>query len=97
MLFNAIFPTIGFITNLRYKICATFMKLQQVWLEPIFICVYTYIWRKCTFSPYILTFFHFNLYILFLPLLVPKSINICYFRHFRELIDGNNWGGSQKN
>ena len=31
--------------------------------------------RKCTFSPYILTFFHFNSYILFLPLLVPKPIN----------------------
>ena len=31
--------------------------------------------RKCTFSPYILNFFHFSLYILFLPLLVPKPIN----------------------
>ena len=30
--------------------------------------------RKCTFSPYILTFFHFSPYILFLPLLVPKPI-----------------------
>ena len=34
--------------------------------------------RKCTFSPYILTFFHFSLYILFLPLLVPKPINAGY-------------------
>ena len=33
------------------------------------------IWRKSTFSLYILTFFHFSPYILFLPLLVPKSIN----------------------
>ena len=30
---------------------------------------------KCTFSSYILLFFHFGLYILFLPLLVPKLIN----------------------
>ena len=38
--------------------------------------------RKCTFSPYILIFFHFSLYILFFPLLVPKLINTCYFRPF---------------
>ena len=31
--------------------------------------------RKCTFSLYILIFFHFSPYILFLPLLVPKPIN----------------------
>ena len=31
--------------------------------------------RKCTFNPYILTFFHFSPYILFLPLLVSKPIN----------------------
>ena len=30
---------------------------------------------KCTFGPYILHNFHFGLYILFLPLLVPKLIN----------------------
>ena len=29
--------------------------------------------RKCTFSPYILTFFHFSPYILIFPLLVPDS------------------------
>ena len=34
---------------------------------------------KCTFSPYILTFFHLGPYILILPLLVPKPINVCYF------------------
>ena len=33
------------------------------------------LWRKYTFSSYILTFFHFSPYILFLPLLIPKSIN----------------------
>ena len=37
--------------------------------------------RKCTFSSYILTFFHFSPYILILPLLVSKPINACYFRH----------------
>ena len=31
--------------------------------------------RKCTFSPYILTFFHFSPYTLFFPFLVPKPIN----------------------
>ena len=44
---------------------------------------------KCTFSPYILTFFHFGPYILILPLLVPKSINACYFRPFHQSTDGN--------
>ena len=52
---------------------------------------------KYTFSPYILTFFHFGPYILILPLLVPKPINACYFRHFRQSTDGNSWGGSQSN
>ena len=33
-------------------------------------------WRKYTFSPYILTFFHFGPYILILPLLVLKSIKL---------------------
>ena len=32
-------------------------------------------WRKCTFSTYILHFFHFGPYILFLLLLVSKPIN----------------------
>ena len=32
-------------------------------------------WCKCTFSFYILYFFHFDSYILFLPLLIPKPIN----------------------
>ena len=39
--------------------------------------------RKCTFSPYILAFFHFSPYILILSLLVPKSINTFHFDHFR--------------
>ena len=47
------------------------------------------LWRKCTFSPYILAFFHFRLYILILPLLVPKLINSCYFLPFRQSTDGN--------
>ena len=45
--------------------------------------------HKYIFSPYILTFFHFSLYILFLPLLVPKPINACYFCYFRQSTDGN--------
>ena len=35
--------------------------------------------RKCTFSPYILTFFHFGPYILFLLLLAPKPISASHF------------------
>ena len=46
--------------------------------------------RKCTFSPYILTFFHFGPYILILSFLVPKPINACYFRPFRQSTNGNN-------
>ena len=38
--------------------------------------------HKCTFSPYILTFFHFSSYILILPFLVPKSINAFHFSPF---------------
>ena len=45
--------------------------------------------RKCTFSPYILVFFHFGPYILILPLLVPKPINECYFRPFRQSTNRN--------
>ena len=45
--------------------------------------------HNCTFNTYILTFFHFSPYILFLPLLVPKPINACYFRLFRQSTDGN--------
>ena len=45
--------------------------------------------HKCTFSSYILTFFHFGPYILILPLLVPKPINTCYFCPFRQSTDGN--------
>ena len=45
--------------------------------------------HKCTFSPYILTFFHFSSHIFILPLLVLKLINACYFHPFRQSIDGN--------
>ena len=45
--------------------------------------------RKCTFSPYILAFFHFDPYILILPLLVPKPINACLFRPFHQSTDRN--------
>ena len=38
-----------------------------------------FFWRKCTFSSYILTFFHFGPYILILQLLVLKPINACSF------------------
>ena len=40
--------------------------------------------RKCTFSPYILHFFHFDPYILFLPLSIPKPINAWHLGHFRH-------------
>ena len=54
------------------------IEKHPVWEYLTFMC-YVGIFkitnkRKCTFSPYILTFFHFSPYILFLPLLVPKSI-----------------------
>ena len=47
---------------------------------------------KCTFSPYILTFFHFSSHIFILPLLVLKLINACYFHPFRQSTDRNIWG-----
>ena len=46
----------------------------------VFVFVFVFVWkerrRKCTFSLYILAFFHFGSYILILPLLVPKPIKI---------------------
>ena len=45
--------------------------------------------HKCTFSPYILTFFHFSPYIFILPLLVSKPINACYFRPFHQSTNRN--------
>ena len=45
-------------------------------------------WRKCTFNPYIFHFFHFGPYILFLPLLVPKPINVSHFSLFRQPTSG---------
>ena len=47
---------------------------------------------KCIFSSYILVFFHFGPYNFTFPLLVPKPINACYFRLFRQSTDGNIWG-----
>ena len=47
--------------------------------------------RKCNFSLYIFIFFHFDPYILILPLLVPKPINACYFRPFRQSTNENIW------
>ena len=47
------------------------------------ICQLHNLWRKCIFSSYILTFFHFSPYILILPFLVPKSINAFHFGFFR--------------
>ena len=40
----------------------------------MYVCMYVYK-RKCTFSPYILAFFHFSPYIFILLFLVPKPIN----------------------
>ena len=51
--------------------------------------------RKCTFGHYILHFFHFGPYILFLPLLAPKPINVWHLNHYRQPTNGKNWGGKQ--
>ena len=45
---------------------------------------------KCTFSPYILTFFFFfSLYILFLPLLIPKPINMGHLSPWNTILSPN--------
>ena len=49
----------------------------------IYVCMYVYK-RKCTFSSYILTFFHFSHYIFILPLLVPKSINALHLSSYHH-------------
>ena len=43
-----------------------------------FIQIFSLSQCECTFSPYILAFFHFGPYIFISSLLVPKSINACY-------------------
>ena len=45
--------------------------------------------HKYTFNPYILTFFHFSLYILFLPLLVPKPINAGHLSPWSTILSPN--------
>ena len=57
--------------------------LLYTW-KLFFILVFINIWRKCTFSPYILTFFHFGPYIFILPLLVPKPINAWHLSPYRH-------------
>ena len=73
-----------------------FFKIKNVAMS-LKVCLLIFSWHKCTFSPYILAFFHFSPYILILPLLVPEPINVCYFHHFRQSTDGNSWSGSRRN
>ena len=90
--------------SIRYKFyfpCFTPKKLLSI-CQPCLslfqlLNSFFFFWRKCTFSPYILAFFHFSPYILILPLLVSKPINACYFRPFCQSTDGNSWGGSRRN
>ena len=53
--------------------------------------------HKCTFSPYILTFFHFSPYIFILPLLVPKPINGWHLSPCRQPINGKSICGWRRN
>ena len=67
----------------------TTLAFNNIYIYQFFFLFFIFSWHKCIFSPYILTFFHFGPYILILPLLVPKPINACYFRPFRQSTDGN--------
>ena len=49
----------------------------------MYVCMYVYK-RKCTFSPYILVFFHFSPYIFILPFLVPKLINVLHLSPYHH-------------
>ena len=53
--------------------------------------------RKCIFSPYILTFFHFGPYIFISPLLVPKPINMWHLSPCRKLTNRKSIRGWWKN
>ena len=50
-----------------------------------------YNWRKCIFSFYFLTFFHFGSYILILLFLVPKSISACHIGFRRQSTNRKSW------
>ena len=49
--------------------------------------------RKCTFSPYILIFFHFGPYIFILQLLVPKPINAWHLSPYCHPTNRKYWCG----
>ena len=80
----------GYLEILQYLKDGTYMKSadknDQLTIRRLST---NYIRRKYTFSPYILNFFHFGPYILILLLLVPKSINACYFGSFHQSTAGN--------
>ena len=69
------------------SLCVLCCGYQNVWFH--FFGLWLFFWHKCTFSPYILPFFHFSPYILILSLLVPKSINVFHFGHFRQPTNRN--------
>ena len=51
------------------------VKVEEEQEEVLHFFFFFFFLCKCTFSSYILTFFHFNAYVLFLSFLVPKPIN----------------------
>ena len=51
------------------------MNQREIFSQNMLMSILFWL-RKCTFSPYILAFFHFGLYIFISPLLVPKPINM---------------------
>ena len=63
---------VGNFVKLYIVYCSLFISLLTFSVF-IFIELMKLARRKCTFSPYILNFFHFSPYILFFPLLVPKT------------------------
>ena len=58
----------------------------------MYVCMYVYK-RKCTFSPYILVFFHFSPYIFILPFLVPKLINVLHLSPYHHPTNRKRWRG----
>ena len=63
----------------NYHISVVFKALDG---ENNYLRIQVIIKLGVTFSSYILVFFHFSSYILILPLLVPKSVNVFYFGPF---------------
>ena len=64
-------------------------KVQNVGTKSAFTCTKNIGVNAFLVPIFWFFFFHFSPYIFILPLLVSKSINTCYFRHFHQSTDRN--------